>query len=57
MTVGDYHIEKGYAKLDYRFINKKAAEQLIAQSYQIIFFYDAKTGKRVPISCEFRKLL
>ncbi len=57
VTIGDHHLEKGYAKLDYRFINKKTADQLIAQGYQIIFFYDAKTGKRVPISGEFRKLL
>ncbi|MBM4351772.1 MAG: hypothetical protein FJ106_18005 [Deltaproteobacteria bacterium] len=56
VTVGDHHLEKGYAKLDYRFINKTTG-QLIAQGYQIIFFYDAKTGKRVPISGEFRKLL
>jgi len=56
VTVGDHHVEKGYAKLDYRFTNK-TTDQLIAQGYQIIFLYDSKTGKRVSILGEFRKLL
>jgi len=56
VTVGDHHVEKGYANLDYRFTNKTTG-QLIAQGYQIIFFYNSKTGKRVSISGEFRKLL
>ncbi|MDI7261048.1 MAG: thioesterase family protein [Thermodesulfobacteriota bacterium] len=56
VVVGDHHVEKGYAKLDLRFSNK-ATGQLVAQGYQIIFFYDSKTGKRAPISEEFRKLL
>ena len=56
VVVGDHHVEKGYAKLDLRFSNK-ATGQLVAQGYQIIFFYDSKTGKRTPISEEFRKLL
>jgi acyl-CoA thioesterase FadM len=56
VTVGDHHVEKGYAKFDYRFNNKKSG-RLVAQGYQVIFFYDAKTGKRVPIPADFRKLL
>jgi acyl-CoA thioesterase FadM len=56
VTVGDHHVGKGYAKFDYRFINKKSG-QLLAQGHQVIFFYDAKTGKRVPIPEEFTKLL
>ncbi len=56
VTVGDHHDEKGYAKFDYRFINKGSG-QLLAQGYQVIFFYDAKSGKRIPIPKEFTKLL
>ncbi len=56
VTVGDHHVEKGYAKLDFRFGNK-ASGQLVAQGYQTLFFHDAKTGKRVPIPKEFMKLL
>lgn len=56
VTMGDHHIEKGYAKLDFRF-SKKATKQLIAQGYQVIFFYDSKTGKRVPIPKEFLRLM
>lgn len=56
VTVGDHNIEKGYAKFDFRFSNK-ASGQLVAEGHQVIFFYDSKTGKRVPITKEFRKLL
>jgi len=56
MTVGDHNITKGYAKFDYRFINKTSG-QLLAQGHQVIFFHDAQTGKRVPIPKEFTKLL
>ena len=54
--VGDHNITKGYAKFDYRFINKTSG-QLLAQGHQVIFFHDAQTGKRVPIPKEFTKLL
>ena len=56
VSMGDHHVEKGYAKLDLRFGNK-ASGQLVAQGYQTLFFLDAKTGKRVPIRKEFMKLL
>jgi acyl-CoA thioesterase FadM len=56
VTVGDHNVEKGYAKLDFRF-NKKAGNQLVAQGYQVIFFYDFRTGKKVPIPKVFMKLL
>ena len=56
VTVGDHNVEKGYAKLDFRFTNK-ASNQLVAQGYQVVFFYDFKTGKRTPITKEFMKLL
>jgi len=56
VTVGDHHVEKGYAKLDFRFINK-ARTQLVAQGYQVIFFHDSRTGKRIPIPKEFMRLL
>ena len=56
VAVGDHHIEKGYAKLDFRF-GKKTSGQLVAQGYQTLFFHDAKSGKRVSIPKEFMKLL
>jgi len=56
MNVGDYNAEKGYARFDYRFINKESG-QLLAQGYQVIFFFDGKTGKRGSIPQEFAKLL
>jgi acyl-CoA thioesterase FadM len=56
LSVADYHLEKGYSRFDYRFVNK-ASGQLLAQGYQVIFFCDGKTGKRVPIPRDFAKLL
>jgi len=56
VTVGDHNNSKGYAKFNYRFINK-ATGQLLAQGHAIIFFCDAKRGKRTPIVKEFIKLL
>jgi len=56
VTVGDHNNCKGYAKFNYRFINKATGE-LLAQGHPIIFFYDAKIGKRTPITNEFIKLL
>jgi len=56
VTVGDHNVGKGYARFDYRFINKSSG-QLLAQGHQVIFFYDGKTGKRAPIPKEFTKLL
>jgi acyl-CoA thioesterase FadM len=55
VTVGDYNVEKGRVKLDFHFSNK-ASGQMLAEGYQIIFFYDYKSGKRVPIPDEFLKL-
>jgi len=55
VTMGDHHVEKGYAKLDFRFMNK-ASGQLVAQGYQTIFFHDSKTGKHIPIPNEFMRL-
>jgi acyl-CoA thioesterase FadM len=55
VTVGDYNVEKGRVKLDYRFSNK-ASGQMLAEGYQIIFFYDWESGKRVPIPDDFLKL-
>jgi len=48
VTVGDRNIEKGRVKLDLHFSNK-ATGQLVAQGYQVIFFLDFETGKRIPI--------
>lgn len=56
INIGDYNVEKGYARLDIRF-NKKDSRQLIAQGHQIIFFHDHRTGKRVEISPDFIKLI
>lgn len=56
VKVGDHNVEKGYAKLDLRFTNK-ASNQLVAQGYQVLFFHDSRTGKRMPITKEFMKLL
>jgi len=55
VTVGDYNIEKGRVKLDFHFSNK-ASGQMLVEGYQIIFFYDYKSGKRIPIPDEFLKL-
>lgn len=55
VSVGDYHVEKGRVKLDLRFSNK-ASGQMVAQGYQVIFFHDFKTGKRISIPEEFLKL-
>jgi acyl-CoA thioesterase FadM len=56
VTVGDYNPEKGRVKLDFRFSNK-ASGQMLAEGYQVIFFYDYESGKRVPIPEEFLKLV
>jgi len=56
LKVADHNVDKGYARFDYRFINK-ASGQLLAHGHQVIFFYDGKTGKRAPIPEEFTKLL
>ena len=56
VTVGDHNVEKGYAKLDFRF-SKKTSGQLVAQGYQVVFFHDSKTGKRVPVPETFLKLV
>lgn len=55
VTVDDHNVEKGYAKLGFRF-NKKPNNQLVAQGYQVIFFYDTRTGKRVPVPKTFLTL-
>ena len=55
VTVGDHNVNKGRVKLDYRFSNKSSG-QMLAEGYQIIFFYDWESGKRVPIPEEFLKL-
>ena len=56
VSVVDHNVEKGYQKFDYRFI-KKESNQLIAQGYQVMFFYDFDSGKRIPIPREFLKLV
>jgi acyl-CoA thioesterase FadM len=55
VTMGDHHVEKGYAKLDFRFVNK-ASGQLVAEGYQTIFFHDSQTGKRIPLPKDFMRL-
>jgi acyl-CoA thioesterase FadM len=55
VTMGDHHVEKGYAKLDFRFVNK-ASDQLVAEGFQTIFFHDSQTGKRIPIPENFMRL-
>jgi acyl-CoA thioesterase FadM len=56
VTVGDYNVGKGRVKLDFRF-SKKATGQMLAEGYQVIFFYDWKSGKRIHIPDEFLKLV
>jgi len=56
VTVGDHHVEKGRLKLDFRFSNK-ASSQMLAEGYQILFFHDFESGKRIPIPEEFLKLV
>lgn len=55
VTVGDYNVDKGRVRLNFRFSNK-ASGQMLAEGYQVIFFYDWKSGKRIPIPGEFLKL-
>jgi acyl-CoA thioesterase FadM len=55
VTVGDHKVEKGRVKLDFRFSNK-ASGQMLAEGYQIIFFHDFESGKRIPIPEDFLKL-
>ncbi len=55
VTMGDHDVEKGYAILDFRFMNK-ASGQLVAEGYQRIFFHDPQTGKRIPIPKDFMRL-
>ena len=56
VTVGDHNVEKGRVKLDYRFSNKSSG-QMLAEGYQIIFFYDWESGKRISIPDDFLKLV
>ena len=56
VTVGDHNVEKGRVRLNYRFSNK-ASGQMLAEGYQIIFFYDWESGKRIPIPDDFLKLV
>ena len=56
VSVGDHHVDKGYARLDIRY-SKKESEQRVAQGYQIIFFHNPKAGKRISSPKEFMKLL
>ncbi len=55
VTMEDLVVEKGRAKLSYRFINHKS-QQVLAVGYHILFFADPDTGKRVPIPPEFMEL-
>lgn len=55
VTIGDHHVKKGRLKLDFRFSNQ-ASSQMLAEGYQIIFFHDFESGKRIPIPEEFLKL-
>ncbi len=56
VTVGDYNVEKGRVKLGFHF-SKRASGQMLAEGYQIIFFYDWESGKRIPIPDDFLKLV
>lgn len=56
VTVGDHSIEKGRVKLNFRYSNK-ASGQMLAEGYQIIFFHDFESGKRIPIPDEFLRLV
>jgi acyl-CoA thioesterase FadM len=56
VTVGDYNVGKGLVKLDFRFSNK-ASGQMLAEGYQVIFFSDVESGKRIPVPDDFLKLV
>jgi acyl-CoA thioesterase FadM len=56
VAVGDHNVEKGRVRLDFRFSNK-GSSQMLAEGYQIIFFHDFDSGKRISIPEEFLKLL
>jgi acyl-CoA thioesterase FadM len=56
VTIGEVTPEKGRARLTFRFVNE-ATQQLLAEGYQVIFFSDPATGKRIPIPNEFLKVL
>jgi acyl-CoA thioesterase FadM len=54
-TVGDTNVEKGRVKLEFRFSNKTTG-RMVAEGYQVIFFHDLTTGKRMPVPEAFQKL-
>jgi acyl-CoA thioesterase FadM len=56
VTVGDHNIGKGQVRLDFRFSNK-ASGQMLAEGYQVIFFSDVESGKRIPVPDDFLKLV
>jgi acyl-CoA thioesterase FadM len=55
VTVTDLEGEKGRARLVFDFLNEETG-QLLATGYQIIFFSDPETGRRLEIPPEFRAL-
>ncbi len=56
VSVTDYDIGKGYAKLSFQF-TKKETNSLAAEGYQVVSFYDLDTGKKCSIPHEFMKLM
>ena len=54
-TVGETNVEKGRVKLEFRFSNKNTGA-MIAEGYQVIFFHDLTSGKRIPVPEAFLKL-
>jgi acyl-CoA thioesterase FadM len=55
VTVTDVEGEKGRMRLVFNFTNQDTG-QLLATGYQIIFFSDPETGRRVEIPPEFLAL-
>jgi len=54
-TVGDTDAGKGRVRLEFRFSNKTTG-RMVAEGYQVIFFHDLTTGKRMPVPEAFLKL-
>jgi acyl-CoA thioesterase FadM len=55
VTIADYSVEQGRAKLLFRYVNQENL-RLLAEGHQIIFFVNHATGNRIPLPSSFMML-
>lgn len=55
VTIGDYSVEQGRARLIFRYLNQDTM-RVLAEGYQIIFFVHHASGKRTPLPSSFLTL-